>query len=60
MFKMAILLLTACLINGCAISDTSRESAQRGAFWGHQVERDGTEHLRIGDMLIKTRDADSR
>lgn len=60
MLKIAILLLTAFLFSGCAISETSREDAQRRAFWGREVERDGTEHLRMGDMLIKTRDAHSR
>ena len=60
MLKMAILLLATCFFSGCAISDSSRDGAKRGAFWGRQIERDGTEHIRMGDMLIKTRDANSR
>jgi hypothetical protein len=60
MLRIAILLLTACLFSGCAISEMSREGAQRGAFWGRQIENDGSEHFRMGDMLIKTRGAHSR
>jgi hypothetical protein len=38
----------------------SREGAQRGACWGRQNENDGSEHFRMGDMVIKTRGAHSR
>jgi hypothetical protein len=59
MLKMVILVLMTCLFSGCAISTPSHKDA-RGAFWGRQVERDGREYLRMGDMLIKTKGAHSR
>ena len=60
MFKMAILLLAlTCLFCGCAISEKSPKAGRR-AFWGRKIEPDGTEHLRMGDLLIKTQGGKSR
>ena len=50
-----ILLLAICLFSGCASSSTSRKDT-RDAFWGIKSESDGTEHFRIGSLLIKTKD----
>ncbi len=59
MLKMMILLLTVCLLSGCAISETSKGGG-RGAFWGRRTEADGTEYLRIGSSQIKVRSANNR
>lgn len=59
---MSRLLLVALLIGmfgGCVQLSSSRpHGASRGtnsAFWGTIREADGTEHLRMGNLLMKVR-----
>ena len=54
-----ILLVAICLFSGCAISPTAHQD-KREAIWGRKIKSDGTEYFRIGDLLIKTRGAQSR
>jgi len=57
MRRIAILVLFLGTFAGCA--QTAVRSDADSALWGHCIEADGTEYLRIGKLLIMTHDGES-
>ncbi len=57
MRAIAILLLLLGMCTGCIQRAVRSDDS---AFWGRSVESDGTEHVHMGDLSIKTRNGNSR
>ena len=61
MYRLVISVLFLTMFAGCVQtrSSTTGSDADR-AFWGMAKDTDGTEHFRMGDLLIMTDDGDSQ
>ena len=59
MGRLLLVALLACMFGGCVQMSSSRpHGASRGAksaFWGSTKEADGTEYLRMGNLMMKVR-----